>query len=227
MNGIIKLLSVVRLPVSVFWSFLLHSAGFPHIFCGLGYPVLDGRLVGRCVDQSGACQWQASQSTGEETPHLWPVPTPQASAVFSESALGFRTSLEHPGVYARPRFPLLTSMCRHPWVCFWWVWTCGLHSLPLLLTFMYLAAPGLSCSRRVLRSSLQGVGSSLTKDQTRDSCLGSQEAYIGSCWTTGEVPLQHLWTTEIYKPFIYDGIPPILCVLVTLSQFYTFPITLI
>ncbi|XDA90033.1 hypothetical protein R6Z07F_019612 [Ovis aries] len=30
--------------------------------------VLDGRLAGSCVDQSGACQWQASQSTGEETP---------------------------------------------------------------------------------------------------------------------------------------------------------------
>ena len=88
MNGIIKSLSVVRLPVSLFWSFLLHSAGFPHIFCGLGYPVLNGRLVGCCVDQSGACQWQASQSTGKETPPLWPVPTPQASAVFSESALG-------------------------------------------------------------------------------------------------------------------------------------------
>ncbi|KAI4529523.1 hypothetical protein MG293_020201 [Ovis ammon polii] len=45
-----------------------HGAGSPHSFCGLGYPVLDGRLAGSCVDQSGACQWQASQSTGEETP---------------------------------------------------------------------------------------------------------------------------------------------------------------
>ncbi|KAI4557077.1 hypothetical protein MJG53_019031 [Ovis ammon polii x Ovis aries] len=54
--------------VSLVWSFVLRSAGSPHSFCGLGYPVLDGRLAGSCVDQSGACQWQASQSTGEETP---------------------------------------------------------------------------------------------------------------------------------------------------------------
>ena len=37
-----------------------------------------------------------------------------------------------------------------------------------------------------------GVGSSLTKDQTRDSCLGSKEAYTGGRWTTGEAPLKHL-----------------------------------
>ena len=41
-------------------------------------------------------------------------------------------------------------------------------------TFVYLAAPRLSCGTRDLQSSLQHVGSSsLTKDQTQSPCSGS------------------------------------------------------
>lgn len=64
----IKSSSVASLPVSLFWSFLLLGAGCPHAFCGRGYPVSDGRLAGSGVDQSRACQRQASQGAGEETP---------------------------------------------------------------------------------------------------------------------------------------------------------------
>lgn len=93
----IKSSSLVRLPVSLFWSFLLLGAGCPHVFCGRGCPVLDGRLVGSGVDHSGACQGQASQSTGQETPVM-----PAAPSAGQRSTRRIRSRTPH--LFGAPRW---------------------------------------------------------------------------------------------------------------------------
>lgn len=215
----IKSPSVVRLQ-SLFRSFLLLGAGVLTFSV-----VLDGRLGGSAVGQS--LSMAGSQSAGEETP-VTPAARPAGPRLPRRICSGTPLLFGAPWWMCQAEAPSAHFPLPSPSRLL-------LVSVDVLASFSpspfnlrLCGCPGVSvASRRVLRSSLQGVGSSLTEDRTQDSCLRSQEACIGSCWTAGEAPLMHLWTPEIYKHFICDGTPLVLCALVNLSQFYTFTITLI
>lgn len=86
--------SGVRLPVSLFWSFLFHDPGFPQIFGGPGHPVMGGSLAGSCVGLRGLSKAGFSERSGGEAPvmtgahpmcqsgkgfHLWYVHSFQGS----------------------------------------------------------------------------------------------------------------------------------------------------
>lgn len=199
--------------VSLFWSFLLRSELSSQFLWPWVASVLDGRLAGSCVDQSGACQWQASQSTGEETPVM--AGTSRASTVSSESSLGF-CALWSALVYTGRGF--LCSRPRAATLEFAFVVSLDVlasslpHFQPFFIWLLRVSVEQASFGHRAF-----AVGSSLAKDQTRVSCLGT-EAYTGAAGPRGK---PHSSISELQN-YTRGGIPPILCALVSLAQFYAY-----
>lgn len=203
--------------VSLFWSFLLRSAGSPHSFCGLGYPVLDGRLAGSCVDQSGACQWQASQSTGEETPvtagthstgqHCVQRVFPRILRLFGVPwcIRGAEVSSAH--VHVPPPLSLLLVSLD------------VLASLPTSpFSLSLFGCSGSRWSRRAGPSSLQGWGLVWPRIKLGTPALGARKPILGAAGPPGK---PHSSISELQN-YTRGGIPPILCALVSLAQFYAY-----